>query len=145
MMCTMARKPLTLKQIAILIAVAVGMCALTVIVIWCAIQFSNPFNARAFSAAEWRTGDINARGSMARSAVRDHLRPGLAAADVVALLGKPGQVLTGAKDIGGNRLSGVKTYSYSIGNWSLGGMDDAFLYVHLDSADRVIEAEIRGY
>lgn len=104
----------------------------------------DPFDDRRFSTSAWRTTSADGKAPMARSAIRDHLRPGLSQAELVALLGEPGARLTG-KDAGGNGLAGSQTYSYYLGSWSIYGFDDAFLYVHLDSDGRIISAEVNGY
>ena len=104
----------------------------------------DPFDNRTFSAAAWRNGDREARARMARSAVRRHVVAGLSEQQLVALLGAPDDVLTTA-DPAGNSLPGTRRYEYYLGSWSTYGFDDAFLYVHLDAANRVMSAEIDGY
>jgi len=81
---------------------------------------------------------------MARSAIRRHLTVGLAEPQVVALLGKPDEIRN-VEDPGGHKLPGSQTYSYYLGSWSVYGFDDAFLYVHLDAAGRILSAEVNGY
>jgi len=105
----------------------------------------DPFNWKSFSPAAWQTGTPETRARMAKSLIRHHLKRGMSAADVVALIGPPDDQLTGRIDAGGHSLPGVRTYAYDLGNWSLLGMDAAYLYVHLDAADRVISAEVAGY
>ena len=94
--------------------------------------YDDPFDDRAFSAAEWRTAAEQRRAGMARDAIR-HLPPGTTADEVVRLLGEPDG------DAGGPRLS------YSLGFWPRAGFDAAFLYVHTDPAGRVTHAEVSGY
>ena len=102
----------------------------------------DPFDNRSFTPAAWRTADRDGRARMCRDLVSRHLIAGTAEPQVVALLGKPAGVYkAGERD----HLVGAQTYVYSIGNWSFQGMDDAFLYVHLDANGRVIYGEIYGY
>jgi hypothetical protein len=42
----------------------------------------------------------------------------------------------------GHRVKGQKTLVYYIGSWSLEGMDDAFLFVHVDESGKVSEADV---
>ena len=64
---------------------------------------------------------------------------------VFAMLGKPDARLDSTTDASGHQLHGSEVFSYSIGSWSLYGMDDAFIYVHFDSRGGVIYSEITGY
>jgi hypothetical protein len=104
----------------------------------------DPFAKQQFSTEAWRAGDAKTRAGMARDAIRRHLNHGLSEQQVTSLLGKPGNVISGI-DAGGHKLLGVKTYSYHLGCWSGYGLDDAFLYVHLDAAGLVVSAEVNGY
>lgn len=81
---------------------------------------------------------------MARDVVR-RLTPGMTEAQVVAMLGKPEEVVLANRDAGGNHVLGPRAYTYYLGGWSMRGMDSAFVFVHLDANDRVIKSEIDGY
>jgi hypothetical protein len=63
---------------------------------------------------------------------------------VVELLGPPERVRD-RQGPGGDRLPERRIYEYGIGSWTFQGMDDAFLYVHIDPSDHVVLAEIYGY
>ena len=105
----------------------------------------DPFDDQPFTPAAWaQGGSSEGRGSMARDLVRYHLPDGMQESQVVALLGPPDAILT-RQDAGGNALRGARTYSYHIGHWSLRGLDDAFVYVHLNGSGRVVHVEINGY
>jgi hypothetical protein len=69
---------------------------------------------------------------------------GAAEREVVTLLGKPDSV-SDRRGPGGKPLTEIRIYEYRIGNWPLWRMDDAFVYVHLDTNDRVVKSEIYGY
>ena len=129
---------------------AVGICLLLLLAAaaigtWALYDWSNPFNDARFEPGGW-TGAASdeARAPMADDLVDNHLRKGMTRAEVVSLLGAP-MVLTGDCDSGGNALPGSETLSYSLGSWCEFGYDDAYLYVHLDAAGRVMEAEVTGY
>jgi len=133
------------RKIVLAVCAAAGVLSLVAASAWLLIDRLDPFNDAPFTAIDWmncRTDE--ARASMARDLVRNHLPKGMSEAEVVALLGEPG-VLQGGTDTGGNRVLGTKTYFYYIGTWSLQGFDDAFVYVHLDSDSKVISAEVTGY
>jgi hypothetical protein len=104
---------------------------------------SDPFNQKRFSVGEWSSASREDRARMCRDLIDRHLPPGTTEQQVLALLGKPEYVNHGDKFP--QRAIADRFYVYSIGNWSWQGMDDAFLYVHLDKGDRVVKAEIYGY
>ncbi len=101
----------------------------------------DPFDDQRFTAARWHGSDPESRAPIARSVARRHLTPGLSSTQVLALVGQPDNVYGRGDD----RTRGDQTYSYYLGNWSLYGFDDAFLYVHLDAQGKVITAEVTGY
>jgi hypothetical protein len=45
----------------------------------------------------------------------------------------------------GDPLPERRIYEYSVSSWTLHGMDDAFLYIHIDPNDHVVMAEIYGH
>jgi hypothetical protein len=102
----------------------------------------NPFNDEPFSKEAWATAGPEQRAAMAEDLVTNRVPPGMSVKQVVALLGEPGD--TWVKGTG-DRVLGEETLVYYIGCWSLEGMDDAFVCIHLDGSGRVIEAEIYGY
>lgn len=102
----------------------------------------DPFDDCSFTPAAWRAANPRGRASMCRDLISKHLIAGTSERQVVALLGNPDEV---CKAVKGHRCFGIQTYIYSIGSWSNQGMDDAFLYVHLDANDQVIFGEIYGY
>jgi hypothetical protein len=108
----------------------------------------DPFDNKRFSAEAWRRAteayDLEARARMCRDLIKHFLQPGIPEKQVVRLIGPPDQVEDGHGSER-DRLIGARFYRYYIGNWSFQGMDDAFLYVHFDSQDRVIKVEIYGY
>ena len=121
------------------------MLLLLAIAAWVVTDWLDPFDDESFNATAWASCTTDeSRAAMARDLVRNHLRTGMPRSDVTALLGSP-IVLHGPTDAGGNPLRGDETYAYYIGQWSLYGFDDAFVYVHLNAAGRVIGAEINGY
>jgi len=81
---------------------------------------------------------------MARDVTRHVIKPGASEKDVVALLGSPDTV-SDRRGPGGAPLSGIHIYEYRLGSWTFSGMDDAFLYVHLNTDDHVVRTEIYGY
>lgn len=116
-----------------------------------ALLGGDPFASRAFDRGRWLAGGSRRRAGMARDVVARHLRTGMSRAAVVDLLGPPLASLSGT-DPGGLVLPGAETLAYGLGNWSLyspagpgSAYDDAFLYIHLDTAGRVIGARVTGY
>ena len=139
--------PLSHKQ-QIVVGSALTLAAIAFVVIglaaWFALDWLDPFDDTLFTTAAWTTLDPESRAPMARDLIRNHLPSGLSRAQTEALLGLPDNRLSGT-DSGGNRLRGTETYSYYIGSWSMHGLDDAFVYVYLDSNGNVIGSEINGY
>ena len=108
----------------------------------------DPFDDRRFASAEWSRAtaahDLDSRARMARDLMRRFVRAGMPETDVVALLGTPDRV-SDRRGPGGTPLVGIHIYEYRLGSWMSQRMDDAFLYVHLDTRDRVVRTEIYGY
>ena len=108
----------------------------------------DPFDDCRFSRDAWNRAtaayDLDSRARMSRDIMRRFVRPGLSEKEVVALLGKPDRV-SDRRGPGGTPLPGIHIYEYSLGSWTSQRMDDAFLYVHFDTGERVVETEIYGY
>ena len=106
------------------------------------------FDDRRFSPTEWSRAtaahDLASRARMSRDLMRRFVPRGMPEREVVALLGKPDRV-SDRRGPGGTPLVGIHIYEYRLGNWMSQRMDDAFLYVHLDTYDRVVRTEIYGY
>jgi hypothetical protein len=102
----------------------------------------DPFDDELFSREAWAAAAAEQRAAMAEDLVTHHVSPGMSVKQTVALLGNPED--TWGKGTG-HRVMGEKTFAYSIGSWSLEGMDDAFVCIHFDESGRVIEAEIYGF
>lgn len=102
----------------------------------------NPFNDKPFSKEAWAATSAQGRAPMADDVVRNRVLPGMSSGQVEDLLGAPDD--TWLKRTG-HRVKGEKTHVYYIGSWSLEGMDDAFVCVHVDESNKVIEGEIYGY
>src|SRR5690349_10137453 len=101
----------------------------------------DPFNKKTFSVAAWASATPEARATMARDAA-DHVSAGMTESQLIALLGKPDEVLLpGSGGAGTNHVLGARAYAYELGNWSMHGMDAAFVYVHFDANGRVIKSE----
>lgn len=101
-----------------------------------------PFDIQAWAAAEDRERD---RGPMARGAIRQ-IPPGTSKERVRELLGEAWVTPAGGDRWGVAPRHG-ETWAYYVGGHSgLGpyNMDAAFVYVHFDQNDRVVEAEITG-
>ena len=118
--------------------------AVAAIVVWATADAIDPFNDAAFHEQAWKQWRNDERRPMARAVVKLASQPGMTRNSITQLLGPP-TVLNG-EDAGGNLLPGVETLSYYIGNGGLfDGMDDAFVYIHLNTAGEVIDASIEGY
>ena len=118
--------------------------ATAAIVVWAAVDAIDVFNDAAFDEQTWKQSRNDERRPMARAVVKLAAQPGMTRDSIEQLLGPP-EVL-GREDAGGNRLPGVETLSYYVGNGGLfDGMDDAFVYIHLNDAGEVIDASIDGY
>jgi hypothetical protein len=101
----------------------------------------SPFNDQTFSEQAWAGATAEQRAAMAEDLVTHHVPLGMSSKQILSLLGEPGETwVKGA----GFRVKGEKTFAYYIGSWSMQGMDDAFVCIHLDETGRVIEAEIYG-
>jgi hypothetical protein len=98
-----------------------------------------PFDEVAFIHASWAKATPTERGQMSGDLLRNHLRVGIPRSQVEALIGRD------CATVGAVVGRGAHTHEYYIGNWSMQGMDDAFVYVHYDPSDIVISAEIDGY
>lgn len=127
----------------------VGSIALAVAAIYA--LFGNPldpFDNRRFSPFEWRAADSaftkGMRAPMCRDIIRRVVRPGMSEKQVVELLGPPERVRD-RRGPGGDPSPDRRIYEYGVGSWTFYGMDDAFLYVHIDPSDHVVTAEIYGY
>jgi len=109
------------------------------------VRYLDPFDDQPFSQSAWAAADSQTRAAMARDAIRQ-LPNGTRADRVKNLLGQPTPVTrsSGSMDAYGNPLKYPETWSYYLGSWSSHGLDDAFLYVHLDSQKRVASVEING-
>ncbi|MEY2536294.1 MAG: hypothetical protein QOG67_34 [Verrucomicrobiota bacterium] len=108
----------------------------------------DPFDNNYFSVETWRKAsagrDLDARAGMCRDLMKRFIPPGTTAKQVVALLGAPSSI-DEAKPGDDEPMIGTHRFKYHVGNWSMHGMDDAFLYVHFDKDDRVIKTQIYGY
>lgn len=115
--------------------------------VWVIVDALNPFNDRVFDGRGWTHGDIDARIPMAQDVVARVVKIGMARDEVTRILGPPGEVLHG-RGSGGKAMPGQETLSYYLGSsggtmWL--GMDDAFVYIHLNDEGFVMDAEISGY
>jgi hypothetical protein len=104
----------------------------------------DPLDNRRFSSHAWRKASAESRARMARDVVRRVIKLGASETEVAALLGQPDSV-SDRRGPGGAPLNGIHICEYRIGSWSCAGMDDAFVYIHLDASDRVVHTEIYGY
>jgi hypothetical protein len=130
----------SLKHLLIGVAVvAAGLVALLSLK-----RLADPFDDLAFTPAAWAKADEEGRARMSRDLVNNHLPQGLLQNRVEALIGKTHWIIK-PTDNDGYRTRGAETHVYGIGNWSMQGVDDAFVYVHYDANGNVISAEITGY
>lgn len=104
----------------------------------------DPFDDRPFSPERWRNSDAESRAHMGRSAV-EYAKPGMSESEIEAAFGKPDEIDLDKEDAGGHKLTGVKTWEWGLGNWSVYGYDDAFLYISFDSSGKVVSAQVNGY
>ena len=102
----------------------------------------SPFDDQSFSKQAWAGAIAEQRAVMAEDLVTNHVSPGMSSKQIVSLLGEPGEVWVKGSLF---RVKGERTFVYYIGSWSLQGMDDAFVCVHLDETGSVLEAEIHGF
>ena len=124
----------------VLILTGVGLVLLAVSAV---VNRPDPLDARPFDRATWAAADSYDRAPMAKDAIR-HLPAGLPEAEVVALLGKPGEVIETHRLTTSRPRGAVQTYSYFLGSWSYEYFDSTFLWVHVDAAGRIVEAVIGG-
>ncbi len=124
---------------------AASLVTFGVLLLWVFTRWFDPFDDKHFRPSDWNRSSNEVRAGMCDDLISNRLQPGMTESEVVSLLGKPEESLTGETDGGGNRLIGDETYSYYIGSWSGYGLDDAFLYVHFDSSGKVLTAEVNGY
>lgn len=112
-------------------------------------NYLDPFDDLPFSPQAWANAESQARGPMARDAMR-WIPIGMPADRVQELLGKTDKYFPGVggdRDGFGNRLRGHTTWSYYLGSsssMSRYGLDSAFLYVHFDADELVVAVEITG-
>ncbi len=112
-------------------------------------NYLDPFDDEPFSPQAWANAESQARGPMARDAMR-WIPIGMPADRVQELLGKKDKYFPGVggdRDGFGNPLRGHTTWSYYLGCWSSisrYGIDSAFLYVHFGADGLVVAAEITG-
>lgn len=94
----------------------------------------DPFDNRRFSALEWRNGDKGDRCEMTRDLLEHHRMVGLARDEVVALLGKPDEIVdvAGWDDVPD---AGPRTYVYRVGESEIG---------YWDYRDHFIELRVNG-
>jgi len=108
----------------------------------------DPFDNRRFSPEAWSSAsehhNVDWRARMCRDLINRVIRPGMSEKQVVALLGTPDRV-SDRRGPGGDLFTDRHIYEYEIGNSTFQGMDDAFLYVHIDLTDHVLKTEIYGY
>jgi hypothetical protein len=108
----------------------------------------DPFNDAAFEPWIWER-DVSSRLPMAADVVEVATRGGMTRDVMIQLLGPPDREYGGqAVDNGGNALRGARSLVYWLGSSNLAslyGMDDAFVYIHLNDDDSVHSEEIAGY
>jgi hypothetical protein len=133
------------KRVVLIVGIILTAGIAAVVVVYCLMGNPfDPFDDSRFSVEAWRSADPKSRARMARDVIRHYLTPGTTEERVTSLVGKPDEVIEGA-DAGGHWLPGARSYSYRLGSWSLYGFDDAFLYIHIDRAGKVIVAEVTGH
>lgn len=108
----------------------------------------DPLNDAAFEPLSWER-DFRNRLPMAADVVEAATRGGMTRDVIIQLLGPPDREYSGqAVDDGGNALLGARSLVYYLGSSNLAslyGMDDAFVYIHLNDDDSVHGAEIAWY
>jgi hypothetical protein len=123
-----------------------GLAAL--LAVWMIVDGLDPFNDAAFEPLSWER-DFRNRLPMAADVIELATRGGMTRDAVTQLLGPPDNEYSGqAVDNGGNELRGARSLVYYLGSddlASLYGMDDVFVYIHLNDDSSVISAEIAGY
>jgi hypothetical protein len=133
--------PQNARRLSIVLLVLVVLT--TALYAWIGNPF-DPFDDRRFSSDAWINAPADARAHMARDIIRRIAKPGTSETEVIEMLGKPDDV-SNRRGPGGKVLNGIRIYEYRIGNWPLWRMDDAFLYVYLDTSEHVVKSEIYGY
>ncbi len=116
------------------------------ILAWVIADTLNPFNDQPFDRAIWLQG-ADSRIAMAKDVISRLIHDEMSRDEVIRLIGEADEICEG-QDSGGNELPGVETLKYYLGSsgaTSFLGMDDAFVYVHLDDKGKVIHKEINGY
>ena len=130
----------------VLVAAFASLCAIAALAALLYALVGNPFNPfddRRFKAAAWQNAAPDVRARMSEDLVKHHLPVGMSESQVVALLGKPFDVEEGETEA--PLHTGTRHLMYDLGNWSMHGMDDAYVYVHLDEKGNVVAAEVYGY
>jgi hypothetical protein len=115
-----------------------------------ALDFRSPFDDAPFDAHLWQTGGRAIRAPMARAAI-DRMERGMTRAELLELLGEPDseRETRGYAGHFGERFpaAAIRTLRYELESSSRAsaiGLDDAFLYVHLDEAGNLVGGEIGG-
>lgn len=120
---------------------------LLMLFVWIAVApaIFDPYDDRSFNSASWIDGNEVVRTSMARSAARA-IKTGDTSNVVAQLLGEPDWTNTVKVSVFGERFPDgtARTWGYRLNPSQLHGYDDAYLYVHLDASDFVIEAQLGG-
>ena len=129
------------------VAIAIGALALLA---WGVLDLRDPFDDAPFDRAAWVSGPPAVRTPMARAAA-SRLERAMAESEVLRLLGPPDsekQTRSYSGHFGEPFPSAAsRTLRYDLDSGartSLMGLDDPFLYVHLNDAGLVVHAEIGG-
>lgn len=103
----------------------------------------DPFDDTRFSQVAWLSARRTERARMVRDILNTQLLAGKTESQVVAVLGKPDEVLDKSSDDDWFTMRGEGLYAYSLG---VGGgflsVQDHALVVHFDAAGRVIVVKI---
>lgn len=129
--------------VKILLGTALLFVLLLALGVFLLLDVINPYNDLSFDPVVWKAGQ-NQQMAMAEDLVRNHISVGMHESEVAQTLGHAGDVHTDYSP-GGLNLPGEYSWSYYIGNDSLGKGDDVFVYVHFDPESRVLGSEIHGY
>lgn len=119
---------------------------LVAIAAFAVVDVLEPFNDKVFEHQVWIQGGSE-RIPMARNVINRVVRAGMTRSEVTDILG-PEEYIEEGQDSGGNIMRGAKSLAYPLGSssaTSLKGMDNAFIYIHLDDEGNVIGQEIAGY
>jgi hypothetical protein len=126
---------------------AIGcLVVLVALAVWVFVDALNPFNDRAFDRRAWSQGP-DARIPMAKDVIRRVIQPGMTRDEVTRILGNADELITD-HDAGGNVMPGRETLLYYLGSSSETswlGLDDTFVYVHLNDNGVVIHTQVSGY